>query len=88
MAYNKYGRLPFDKLMLALREEIRVQLEKQTHAEILKKAESLIERRLAEQEKELVAKLRTVIAQMVLDPAKAVRELEAVRAGSVSPKNI
>ncbi len=84
-AYNKYGSLPFDKIMLALREEIRKQIKEQTHAEVLAKAEPIIERRVKEEEMKMYGRLKKVLAAMVLDPKKAIQEMEALAAGVSDP---
>lgn len=87
MAYNKYGKLPFEKIMLALRQEITKQIEARTLADWNERAERIVESRIQARKRELESYIRQTVARFIKDPAKALRELDAVEAGVKLPEN-
>ena len=81
MAHNKYGKLPFEKIMLALRSEITKQVEARTLADWTDRLERIVESRIQARKREMESYIRQTVARFVKDPAKALRELDAVEAG-------
>lgn len=87
MAFNKYGRLPFEKIMLALRGEIAKQLESRTLEEWTERIEKIVEEKVQARKQQAETYIRQTVARFVRDPSKALRELDAVEAGVKLPNN-
>lgn len=86
-AHNKYGSMPFDKIMLALRAEITKQVEARTLTDWNDRLERIVESRIQARKRELESYIRQTVARFIKDPAKALRELDAVEAGVKIPEN-
>ena len=76
--------MPFEKIMLALRAEITKQVEARTLADWTERLERIVESRIQARKREMESYIRQTVARFIKDPAKALRELDAVEAG-VSP---
>ena len=87
-AFNKYGSMPFEKVMLALREEISKQIKAERREEMEVEIERIVERRMQARKQELTAFIRQTVARFVRDPDKALRELDAIEAGAKSPDKL
>ncbi len=86
--FYKYGVLPFDRIMLALRQEITKQIEAESFSRIVGLAQQEINRRTLQTERELYRRLRGVVASMILDPRKAKKELDAIATGALTQKDL
>ena len=87
-AFNKYGSMPFEKVMLALREEISKQIKAERREEMEVEIERIVERRMQARKQELTAFIRQTVARFVRDPDQALRELDAIEAGAKSPDKL
>ncbi len=85
-AFNKYGSMPFEKIMLALRAEITKQVEARTLADWTERLERIVESRIQARKREMESYIRQTVARFIKDPAKALRELDAVESGSALPE--
>lgn len=85
-AFNKYGSMPFEKIMLALRAEITKQVEARTLADWTERLERIVEARVQARKSQLEIYIRQTVARYVRDPAKALRELDAIESGSAPAK--
>ncbi len=85
-AFNKYGSLPFEKIMLALRAEITKQVEARTLADWTERLERIVEARVQARKSQMEIYIRQTVARFIKDPAKALRELDAVESGSAPAK--
>ena len=86
-AFNKYGSMPFEKVMLALRSEITKQVEARTLADWTERLERIVESRIQARKREMESYIRQTVARFIKDPAKALRELDAIEAGAKIPES-
>jgi hypothetical protein len=85
-AFNKYGSLPFEKLMLALREEITKQIRALLREDLVALIEPIVEARVQARKQQVATYIRQTVARFIKDPAKALRELDAIEAGVSAPE--
>jgi hypothetical protein len=85
-AFNKYGSMPFEKIMLALREEISRQIKAERREELEAMIEKIVESRIQARKREMESYIRQTVARFIKDPAKALRELDAIEAGASPAK--
>ena len=81
-AFNKYGSMPFEKIMLALREEITRQIKAERREDLEAMVEKIVEARVQSRKQQAETYIRQTVARFLKDPGKAVRELDAVEAGA------
>ncbi len=85
-AFNKYGSMPFEKIMLALREEIRKQILAERREDLLALIEPIVEARTQARKQQMETYIRQTVARFIKDPGKAMRELDAIEAGAKNPE--
>jgi len=86
-AHNKYGSMPFEKIMLALRQEITRQIKAERREDLEAMVEKIVEVRVQARKSQMETYIRQTVARFVKDPAKALRELDAVEAGAAPAKS-
>ncbi len=72
--------------MLALRAEITKQVEARTLADWTERLERIVEARVQARKSQMEIYIRQTVARFIKDPAKALRELDAVESGSAPAK--
>lgn len=78
--------MPFDKIMLALRAEVRKQINAERLEDWTLRLDKVIESRIQNRKREMETYIRQTVARFIKDPAKALRELDAIEAGAAIPK--
>jgi len=78
--------MPFEKIMLALREEITRQIKAERREDLEAMVEKIVEARVQSRKQQAETYIRQTVARFLKDPGKAVRELDAVEAGAALPE--
>jgi hypothetical protein len=90
LSFNKYGYLPFEKILLALQREIKKEVDALAFESLATRASSEVKDRMKAALEIEMTKLRRyvrhTVVRMMDDPEEVRRELDSISSGATSPQ--